>query len=446
MKRIIILTVLTGLLFITKALIAQEDGDKQFYQAGLSVYYPFSTNVTNQMGPGIDLKMGYEYLLIPKLKIGGNLGIGAFDAKNPSWKAMITYLPLNFNAVYSLWNINENSRIEIIAGPSYHTTFGMGKYRLSSLGAHGGLRYCMKLSAMRELQLELSGHEWVEEMVWTGSTDLIEISAVISSPGIKTIFSKGVKPEPAKVVEFEKEPVKEVSMEKDSDGDGVPDLYDKSPGTPPGVSVDSYGRPFDDDMDGIPDYIDLGKNTPLGVDIDSRGRPLDSDNDKVPDYRDCHPGTPEGVKVDKMGVPLDSDGDGVPDYLDKELNTPKYFIVDKDGIGLWGVKEGIMTGVKFEGEKAVLSGGSYEALFNLFLMMYVKSNIKLEITGYSEDIGNAAEAMKRSVERGEAIRDYLAGLGIEAKRITVTGKGAVDFINSNSKSLDNRRIEIRMGE
>jgi OOP family OmpA-OmpF porin len=76
---------------------------------------------------------------------------------------------------------------------------------------------------------------------------------------------------------------------EDSDGDGVPDNRDKSPGTPAGVAVDGFGRPWDSDYDGIPDFMDKDLMTPLGVKVDIEGKPLDSDKDGIPDYRDRHP-------------------------------------------------------------------------------------------------------------------------------------------------------------
>jgi opacity protein-like surface antigen len=66
------------------------------------------------------------------------------------------------------------------------------------------------------------------------------------------------------------------------------------------------------------------------VDFEALGA-IDSDGDGVPDIDDRCPGTPKGVKVDKYGCPVDSDGDGVPDYLDKEPGTKKGVQVDKHG-------------------------------------------------------------------------------------------------------------------
>ncbi len=59
---------------------------------------------------------------------------------------------------------------------------------------------------------------------------------------------------------------------------------------------------------------------------------LDQDGDGVIDIDDKCPGTPPGVKIDGKGCPLDEDKDGVPDYRDKEPNTKKGAIVNSDGV------------------------------------------------------------------------------------------------------------------
>ncbi len=90
----------------------------------------------------------------------------------------------------------------------------------------------------------------------------------------------------------------------DADQDGVPDLRDKCPDTPPGVRVDSRGCPTDttdSDHDGVSDYKDKCSGTPRGAKVDKEGCPLDSDHDGVPDTLDRCPGTPSGVEVDSTG-------------------------------------------------------------------------------------------------------------------------------------------------
>lgn len=63
--------------------------------------------------------------------------------------------------------------------------------------------------------------------------------------------------------------------EKDADGDGISDCFDRCPNTPGGVSVDSHGCPFDTDGDGVADYKDKQLITPTEcqpVDADGVGR------------------------------------------------------------------------------------------------------------------------------------------------------------------------------
>ncbi len=60
----------------------------------------------------------------------------------------------------------------------------------------------------------------------------------------------------------------------------------------------------------------------------------DSDKDGIKDVSDNCPDTPPGTKVDSKGCPLDSDNDGIFDYLDKEPNTKKGKYVDANGVTL----------------------------------------------------------------------------------------------------------------
>jgi len=68
------------------------------------------------------------------------------------------------------------------------------------------------------------------------------------------------------------------AMFDDEDNDGIRDLIDRCPGTPPGVVVDSVGCPLDGDKDGIPDYLDKEPITPHGAIVDENGVQIQPDD------------------------------------------------------------------------------------------------------------------------------------------------------------------------
>lgn len=70
------------------------------------------------------------------------------------------------------------------------------------------------------------------------------------------------------------------------------------------------------------------------VKSDVQGLKNDTDGDGVPDMFDKEPNTPAGSPVDSHGVTKDTDNDGVPDWKDKQLITPtECQPVDADGVG-----------------------------------------------------------------------------------------------------------------
>lgn len=58
----------------------------------------------------------------------------------------------------------------------------------------------------------------------------------------------------------------------------------------------------------------------------------DEDDDGIVDLWDECPQTPPGVEVNPKGCPLDKDNDGIPDYIDKELESAKNAIVNLEGV------------------------------------------------------------------------------------------------------------------
>lgn len=128
---------------------------------------------------------------------------------------------------------------------------------------------------------------------------------------------------------------------KDTDNDGVPDIYDREPNTITGCAVDKQGVSADTDQDRIPNCIDKQNNTPFGAPIDTQGIALDTDNDGVIDMYDRQSNTIPNCIVDNFGVAADGDKDEVPDCIDKELTTHWAAKVDADGISIDTDKDGV---------------------------------------------------------------------------------------------------------
>jgi OmpA-OmpF porin, OOP family len=199
----------------------------------------------------------------------------------------------------------------------------------------------------------------------------------------------------------------------DSDGDGVPNLFDQDPNTPQGVAVDGSGRPLDVDMDGIPDYMD------------------------------ADPFTAKGVKVDKDGRELDSDGDGVPDSRDLEPNTPPGSLVDVRGRAITGggVTDAFLPQVYFDFNSANISNANRERLATIARVLNNDASISLTIVGHTDNVGSEEYNKKLGERRAQAVKDYFVkNFDIDASRLHVESKGKGKPMSRFNNI--NRRVEF----
>jgi len=248
----------------------------------------------------------------------------------------------------------------------------------------------------------------------------------------------------------------------DSDADGVLDGIDKCPNTPHGAVVDPTGCPVDSDKDGVPDGIDKCPNTPAGAVVDTLGCPVDSDHDGVPDGIDKCPNTPPGTRVDAAGCPLplaalDSDGDGVPDALDKCPSTPRGTPVDAKGCPILFVVPPaapgapaprptyVLKGVTFQTGRSLLTPVSYATLDQVAEVLVANPDIRIEIAGYTDNVGSRPVNVRLSYARALAVRAYLARKGVAPARMTARGFGPANPVAPNGTAAgraQNRRVEL----
>jgi outer membrane protein OmpA-like peptidoglycan-associated protein len=175
---------------------------------------------------------------------------------------------------------------------------------------------------------------------------------------------------------------------------------------------------------------------------------VDSDRDGVPDSKDQCPNTPSGVKVNEVGCPYesgDADGDGVLDADDLCPNTASGVKVDAKGCAIEQVL--IVEGIEFETNSAMLKGQAASKLDRVAASLNSQTNIKVEIDGYTDNVGSKSYNLLLSQQRAEAVRQYLIGKAVDASRMTTQGFGETRPVASNKTAAGreaNRRVEFKI--
>ena len=242
---------------------------------------------------------------------------------------------------------------------------------------------------------------------------------------------------------------------KDADGDGVLDDADQCADTPAGEAVDAKGCPLpkDADKDGVADDADRCADTPAGEQVDASGcsaAQRDADGDGVNDATDTCAGTPAGEQVDAKGCPQPKDGDqdGVTDDKDRCPSTPAGVTVDEEGCQVLfeeAKKTLILEGVNFETGKSTLTPESQAILDGVAESLVANEEIKVQVSGHTDNTGSLALNRRLSKARAEAVRLYLIEKGVAADRLTSAGFGPDRPVASNRTAegrAQNRRVEL----
>lgn len=109
----------------------------------------------------------------------------------------------------------------------------------------------------------------------------------------------------------------------------------------------------------------------------------------------------------------------------------------------------IMHDLLFELNSANIHPSSEQALQDLYLLMNKNPKITIDITGHTDNTGQAAYNQKLSENRAKAVYDDLVRRGIDPSRLTYSGKGATQPIATNETEegrATNRRVEFTINE
>lgn len=104
----------------------------------------------------------------------------------------------------------------------------------------------------------------------------------------------------------------------------------------------------------------------------------------------------------------------------------------------------VLQNVLFNTNEAILSSVSFIELDKLVAYLNTNTQVNIEITGHTDNIGSALLNKKLSFNRAKAVCDYLITKNIDKQRMTFTGYGSEKPIDTNETEdgrQKNRRVE-----
>ena len=111
------------------------------------------------------------------------------------------------------------------------------------------------------------------------------------------------------------------------------------------------------------------------------------------------------------------------------------------------IKLNLPDGVTFDFGKANLKSQFYPALDNVASTLAQFNQTIVEVSGHTDSIGSDAANQTLSVQRANAVGNYLIGRGLVRERFEIVGFGETRPVASNDTDSGralNRRVEIRV--
>lgn len=143
-------------------------------------------------------------------------------------------------------------------------------------------------------------------------------------------------------------------------------------------------------------------------------------------------------------------GSAIGNYMDKQEQE---FRDELSGSGVQVIREGdnirlqLPGNITFATDSASISQNFYPVLNDVAKVLQKYEKTTMMVEGHTDSTGDAAYNQQLSLNRAQAVRNYLVGNGIDQRRLTTYGYGENQPIADNNTASgreQNRRVELKI--
>ncbi len=267
---------------------------------------------------------------------------------------------------------------------------------------------------------------------------------------------------------------------KDTDLDGVPDLYDREPNTEAGSKVYGDGSAVDSDMDSIPDINDFEPFSEKNAKVDPFGRtinkyaksiiPVDSSVKEIENKSDSQSNGYVNVPVtrienEKENLNVTLPKTVIDNKMNADSNATKTLKADEmpsnpiklnpaipntDSINKLNPESKSLyenyadvPSVYFASEESKITAKHFKTLDYIAQVLKNNPSINYNIIGICDNSGNLQYNLDLSKRRAESVKRYLEkNFNIDPNRLSISTIGTYEMINGNNQM--NRRVDFQI--
>jgi outer membrane protein OmpA-like peptidoglycan-associated protein len=199
----------------------------------------------------------------------------------------------------------------------------------------------------------------------------------------------------------------------------------------------------DTDGDGVIDLLDKDPNTPPGTIVDTRGIELDSDSDGIPNAEDEEPYIPKGTKYLK-----EKEGNDYPtrkevdEMIDKKVQE-SIAKEQRESQTNW-----FLPIIHFNIDNHKVRFTDYGHLASVAQVLKSNPELKIVVTGFTDKTASEIYNLLLSFKRAEAAIEHLMKVhGLPRNRLVLQYSGEEkQLVPSSGSNIMNRRVEFHVAK